>query len=214
MTIIVSTALSTIGTSTYGVLQSRIADDLNRTDLTTQIPQNILLAIEHYKNEATWFNETSQTLTATVGQAYVNPPTDLLAIEDLYITISGIDIRLVPQERNDVIEFRPTSNGRPLAYCFYQGRFELDRKPDTAYSLPLYYRAQLLALSGTSDANIWTTDCEDLIVFHAEKMLYANVVKDFEKATAAGAQEAAALTRLRSLNISRTMTGYTKPVYL
>jgi hypothetical protein len=69
-------------------------------------------------------------------------------------------------------------------------------------------------LSGTSDANGWTTDCEDLIVFHAEKMLYANVIKDFQKANAAGALEREALTRVRSMVIGRTTTGYTKAHYL
>jgi hypothetical protein len=38
--------------STYSELQSRIADDIVRTDLTTQIAQNILLAIKHYKERA------------------------------------------------------------------------------------------------------------------------------------------------------------------
>lgn len=211
MTIVVT---PTVGTSTYGILQSRIADDLNRSDLTTQITQNILLAIEHYKNERTWFNETNSPLTAVVGQSYVVAPSDILAIDGFYITISGKNIELMPRDLNAVIEFRPTTRGRPRAYCFYQDRFELDRLPDTAYTMPLYYRGQLSVLSGSSDANGWTTDCEDLIVFHAEKMLYANIIKDFQKASAAGALEREALTRVRSMSIARTTTGYTKAHYL
>lgn len=201
----------TIGTTTYAIIQARIADDLNRSDLTTQIQQNILLAIEHYKNERTWFNETNQTLTATAGQGYIVAPTDLLAIERFYITISGKNIEMMPRDLNSVIEFRPTTRGRPRAFCYYQDRFELDRLPDTTYSMPLYYRQQLTALTTT---NGWSTDCEDLIVFRAEKMLYANVIKDMQKAQAAGVFEHDALTRLRSMVIARTTTGYTKPHYL
>lgn len=211
MTIVVT---PTIGTSIFSTLTSRIADDLNRTDLTTQISQNVLLAIEHYKNERTWFNETHTTLTSTIGQSYVVAPTDIMAIDHFYITISGIDIELKPTTINDIIQFRPTTRGRPLMYCFYQDRFELDRLPDLAYSMPLYYRGQLVALSGGSDSNAWTTDCEDLIVFHAEKMLYANVIKDAAKAATAAVFEKEALTRLRSMSIARTTTGYTKAYYL
>lgn len=199
---------------TYGDLQSRIADDLNRTDLTSQIQENVRLAILHYKSERFWFNETSTTLTATVGQGYVTAPTDILRIDGLYITISDRNIELQPQDLGRVIEYRPTSNGRPRAFCYYQNRFELDRLSDTAYALPLYYVKELTVLSSDSDSNGWTTDAEDLIVFHAEKMLYANVIKDLEKAQAAAALETAALTQMRSLGRARTTTGYTKAYYL
>lgn len=200
--------------STYTQLQSRIADDINRTDLTTQIQQQILLAIQFYKEERTWFNETSTTLTATVGQGYVTAPTDILIIDRFYITISGKNIELIRRDLNSVIEYRPTTNGRPRAFAYHQNRFELDRLSDSAYSMPLYYVKELTALSGASDTNGWTTDGEDLIVFRAEKMLYANVIKDFEKAQAAALLEKDALTHLRGLRTARTARGYTSAHYL
>lgn len=200
--------------STYTQLQSRIADDLNRTDLTSQIQQHILLAVQHYKSERFWFNETNTTLTAVVAQGYVAAPSDILKIDHFYLTISGKNIELIPEEINDVIEFRPTTNGRPRAFCYYQNRFELDRLPDTAYSMPLYYVKELTALAAAGDSNGWTTDGEDVIVFHAEKMIYANVIKDMDKAAAAAQLEKDALTQLRSLGRARTTTGYTKAHYL
>ena len=214
MTIVVSPALGTIGTSTYGTLQSRIADDLNRADLTSQIQQNINLAIKHYRTERFWFNETSATAAATVGSAQVAAPLDILIIDRLYILISGINIELLPMDLDAIIEFRPITNGRPRSFCYYRNQFELDRKCDQAYTLTLYYVKELTALSASGDANLWTTDCEDLIVFHAEKMLYANVIKDMQKAQAAAALEKEALTRIRSLGIARTTTGHTKAYYL
>jgi hypothetical protein len=200
--------------STYTQLQSRIADDLNRTDLTSQIQQNILLAIQYYKGERFWFNETTTTLTATVGQAYVTAPTDILRIDALYITVSSRNVPLQQLGLDEIIAFRPSSNSRPRAYCYYQNRFELDAPADSAYSMPLYYVEELAALSAAGDTNGWTTDGEDLIVFCAEKKLYANVIKDQEKAATAAAQEREALTALRSLSRARTTTGYTKAYYL
>jgi len=200
--------------STYAQLQARIADDLNRSDLATQIQQNILGAIQNYKGERFWFNETSATATTTTSSAQVAAPTDIVAIDALYIVISGKNIELMPEDLNAVIEFRPTTNGRPRAYCFYRNQFELDRKADQAYTLNLYYLKELTALSAAADSNGWTVEGEDLIVFHAEKMLYANVIKDMQKAQAAASLEKEAFTRMRSLGITRTSTGYTKAYYL
>jgi len=200
--------------STYGAMQSRVADDLNRTDLTSQIQQNLLLAIEHYKNERFWFNETNSTASATVSSAQVAAPSDLLAIDKLYIVISNKNIELIPRSLNQVVEFRPTNNGRPRAFCYYRDQFELDRKCDTAYTLNLYYLKQLAALSASSDTNGWTTDAEDLIVFHAEKKIYANIIKDAAKAFIAEQQEKDALQAVRSLRMARTSSGYTVAHYL
>jgi hypothetical protein len=200
--------------STYSDLQSRIADDLNRTDLTSQIQQNILLAIQQYKNERFWFNETSATATTTTSSAQVGAPSDILSIDHLYIVISGVNIELMQRDLGDVIEYRPTTNGRPRAFSYYRNQFELDRLADQAYTLKLYYLKELTALSAGTDSNGWTTDGEDLIVFHAEKKLYANVIKDQAKAAVAAVQERDALTAMRTLARARTTTGYTKAHYL
>src|SRR5436190_1815054 len=74
-------------------------------------------------------------------------PTDILSIERFYITISGKNIELMSRDLNTVIEFRPTTRGRPRAFCYYGDRFELDRLPDTNYSMPLYYVQQLAPLA-------------------------------------------------------------------
>lgn len=200
--------------STYSALQNRIADDINRSDLTSQIQQNILLAIQHYKNERFWFNEDNATALATVGSAQVAAPSDILRIDKLYIVISGKNVELIPKDLNTILEFRPTTNGRPRAFCYYRNQFELDRQADQAYTLNLYYLKELTALSGNTDTNGWTTDGEDLIVFHAEKKLYANVIKDAAKAAIAEQQEIDALTAMRTMARARTSTGYTKAHYL
>lgn len=200
--------------STYSDLQSRIADDINRSDLTSQIQQCILLAIQQYKNERFWFNETSATATTTTSSAQVGAPSDILRIDHLYIVVSGHNIELLQTDLGSVIEYRPTTNGRPRSFCYYRNQFELDRLADQAYTLNLYYLKELTALASGTDSNGWTTDGEDLIVFHAEKKLYANVIKDQAKAAVAAAQEREALAAMRSLAMARTTTGYTKAYYL
>ena len=200
--------------STYSALQSRIADDLDRTDLSSQIQQQIKQAIRHYKGQRLGFNETSTTLTATVSQNYVTAPTDLVEVDGLYITRNSYNELLLRRPLDEIIEGRRTSDATPTAYCLYAGKFELDCPSVSAYSMPLYYVKELTELSDGADSNGWTTDGEDLIVFHAEKKLYANVIKDQAKAAVAASQEREALTALRSLSMARTSRGYTKAHYL
>lgn len=200
--------------STFAAVKARIADDLNRSDLTSQISQHVLLAIQHFKSERTWFNETTTSLTGTIGQSYITAPSDILTIDMLYVTVSGRNIEMLQKDLNEVIEFRPVSNGVPRAFCFYQNRFELDIPCAAAYTFPLYYLKELAALSGNLDENGWISDAEDLIVFRAEKMLYAAVIKDMEKAKLMQGLETDALRHLRSMGSDRTMNGYAKAYYL
>lgn len=206
--------------STYVQIRNRIADDVRAatsaaaSDISSQIAQCVLLAIKHYRHERLWFNETSATSTTTASSAQVAAPSDIVEVDRLYIVISSRNIELIPKDLNTILECRPTTNGQPRAYAYYRNQFELDRPAASAYTLLLYYIKELTELSADADTNGWTTDAEDLIVFHAEKKLYANVVKDMAKAAQADAQERAALTALRALRRARTSTGYTKAHYL
>lgn len=54
--------------STYAQMQAKIADDLNRADLTTQIQREINRAIRKYASIPMWFSSTSANFTTARGQ--------------------------------------------------------------------------------------------------------------------------------------------------
>lgn len=54
--------------STYAQMQAKIADDLNRSDLTTQIQREINRAIRKYASMPFWFSSTSANFTTANGQ--------------------------------------------------------------------------------------------------------------------------------------------------
>lgn len=54
--------------STYAQMQAKIADDLNRSDLTTQIQREINRAIRKYASIPMWFSSTSANFTTAAGQ--------------------------------------------------------------------------------------------------------------------------------------------------
>jgi hypothetical protein len=201
--------------STFAAIKARIADDLNRTDLTSQIEAQVLAAIYFYRAERLPFTETTSTLTGTASQGYLTAPTDLVVVDKLYITSGTSNSEMVRRDINDIVENRDTtSTGTPYAYAYHQNRIELDCLCSDAFSFPIYYIKALTALSGAGDTNGWTTDGEELIVNHAEKILYASVIKDETRAKVAQELERQALTTLRAMMNSRVATGYTKAYYL
>lgn len=54
--------------STYAQMQAKIADDLNRSDLTTQIQREINRAIRKYASFPFWFSSTSANFQTANGQ--------------------------------------------------------------------------------------------------------------------------------------------------
>src|SRR3990167_10052557 len=175
--------------STYEDLRSRIEVDINRTDITAQVQRHIKLAIKHYGTFPFWFNEARTTLTASSSASFLTVPSDYLDVVELYININSYPVRMEPKTLNEIIEYRPTSESQPGAYAYFGDRFELDYKVNQEYTFPLWYIQELATLSASSDTSLWTNQGEDLIVFRAEKMLFASVLDDERRMGTAAALE-------------------------
>lgn len=197
--------------STYGDLQDRIADDINRTDLSDQIRDQIKLAIVHYGRFPFWFNEARTTLTASSSASFLTVPSDYLDVVELYINIGDHPVRMEPKTLNEILEYRPVGESQPGAYCYFADRFELDYKVNQEYLFPLWYIKELATLSASTDSSLWTYQGEDLIVYRAEKMLYSRVLKDHKEAASCAALEREARTSLLRFRDQKTGTGQAKP---
>ncbi len=197
--------------STYGDLQDRIADDLNRTDLSDQIRDQVKLAIVHYGRFPFWFNEARSTLTASNSTTFLTVPSDYLDVVELYINISNYPVRMIQKPLDEVIGYRPTNGSTPYAYCYFADRFELECPVNTQYTFPIWYIKELATLSATSDSSLWTSQGEDLIVARAEKVLYRDVLKDTSKFALAKDAEREAKTSLLRFRDQKVGTGYAKP---
>src|SRR3990167_11002580 len=162
--------------SSYGDLQDRIADDLNMTDLSDQVRDQLKLAIVHYGRFPFWFNEARTTLTASSSASFLTVPSDYLDVVELYINVGNYPIRMDQKTLNEIVEYRPPSESQPGAFAYFADRFELDYNVDQEYTFPLWYIQELATLSASSDTSLWTNQGEDLIVYRAEKMLFSNVL--------------------------------------
>lgn len=201
--------------ATYLETQTRIANELSRSDLTAEIRLAILSAIAFYGKRRWFWNETSDTLTTTASQAYVSLPSDFVDLDNLQITIGGSNRPLFIRTMDEITTWRANSStGQPTDFTLYQNRIELFRTPDSTYSMPIKYIKSLTELSADADTNAWLTDGEELIRMHAKKDLYSNKIRDTRAAQDCQALEDSALYRLESLNTRRTTTGRLRSYYL
>lgn len=168
--------------ATLGDMKDRIARELGRTDLTTQIADEISSAIAHYERERFWFNEARETATMTAGQANFAVPTDMLEIDEMTVTYNGHPL---PLEQRDWHWYRDIAGddadagqGTPENFVYYANQFWWYPIPDDAYPVTWSGVKQLAALSGDSDSNEWMVEGEELIRTRAREAVKINYLKE------------------------------------
>jgi hypothetical protein len=213
---------------TYGQIQTRIADELHRTDLTAQIKLAIVSAVEHYERERFWFTESITTsVTTTIGQNYIAMPSDMVNIDKIQITVGTSKYNLTRIGYDEWADKASTSttSGQPTEYSVYQDRIYLFPTPGSAYTVTLSYVDRLTTLSGSSDANGWTNYAEELIRQRAKADILINQLRyppAIQEAGAFGARgeqflsgiEKGAYQNLRMESDDRVGTGRVKVRYL
>jgi len=203
--------------TTFGVMQDRIADELNRTDLTTQIQYAIKTAIKVYDKQRFWFNESRSFTFSTVAAQEFYTSSDnadipnLLAIDSVQIAITSTDkylLQRVPYEQIEAISANGTSDeGQPTWFCYYNKQIRLYPIPDATYTIRVSGHWALSDLSATTDTNNWMTDGEILIRSRAKRELYTHVIRDVDGAAAMAQAEGAELKELRSASSLRGSSG-------
>ena len=201
---------------TFADLKTRIADELARTDLTSQIELAVLNAVAHHQRERFWFNEVyGATFSTVASQAWYAAAAladipYIVEIDSLTITVSATVYQLT-RRTYDEIEAMDVGGtyGDPTDYCYFNQQIRLFPVPNLVRTCSLSYHKRLTALSGSSDSNAWTikADAEELIRQRAKADLFANVIRNFEAADRAERAEAIALMRLREETTRRVSSG-------
>lgn len=157
--------------STFTELKSAVADWLNRTDLTSAIPNFIVLAEARLKRDPRVRRLESHG-ALSVDAASETLPTDLLSLEALYHdgpTVYG-PIEIVGQEQLGTMRGLWGDSGIPRYAAVVEGDLHLAPVPDSAYSLKLSYWQGITALSDAAPTN-W------LLTAHPDVYLYASLVE-------------------------------------
>jgi hypothetical protein len=170
--------------TTYGVMQARIADELARTDLTTQIQTAILSAIKHHERREFYFNQKTATFSTVASQEYYGS-SDLADIPNIILLRGAvIDLGTNAKEPLDVVQWEEIDcaqtgaiTGDPSAMALFKQQIRLYPIPTAVRTITLGYVYRLTSLSVSADTNAWTTDAEELIRNRAKYDLGISIVR-------------------------------------
>lgn len=187
--------------STFQAVQDRINGDyLNRDTFVEETKRAIKAAIRHYEYQRWPHNETATDVTATVGQSYIALPSNFLVLDDVpRISVSGFTVELNSATSRAIRDMLSAAvNGQPTHYSYYQNRLNIFAPPDSAYAVTVPYLKRLTELSAGGDTNAWITGgWEDVIAYHATKLMWSNVLRNDKNASKFGVLERSALDAMR-----------------
>jgi hypothetical protein len=207
------TIVINLGSSrTLGDLKARIADELDRSDLTSQIGLAIDDAITEAASNRFWFNEVrGLVIPLAAGQEYYgsNDFSALTEIDAIYLSINGQRRNMFPASSLTIDQWRDgsTPTGEPYQWARYGTSLRVYPTPAIAYSLVVDGVSRLPALINDAQANAWTNEGEKLIRAIAKRELLANVIRDFEEAQAQQQLVTNALKELQGKSYDKSATG-------
>ena len=174
--------------TTLTLLKSRIADDLNRSDITSQIANAITDSIEHYKNTRFSFSETRDSTFVTVagqGRYSVSDDADIplwFDLDAVYVN-DGTREYEIPRDDHRRLETSLSdaspSTGVPSCYAYFDRGFWLYPVPDAVYTIRPVGAIEKAAPATDGEANnVWMMEAFELIRCHAKADLAVHVLDD------------------------------------
>lgn len=207
--------------TTLTVLKARIADDLDRTDISSQIASAITDAIEHYKNDRLFFNETRSSTFVTVAaqsRYTVADDTDIplwFDLDAVFMTDSTREIDMAqydPVQMEYLLGQTSPGSGLPYAYAYFDSSFWFYPVPDDVYTVrPMGAIEKAAPASDGETGNVWMTEAFELIRCRAKVYLAAHVINDPNLAMIMTQAEQSALERLQRKTSKRIATGRIEP---
>lgn len=208
MTVVTVTAASTLGD-----LKARIADELARSDLTSQIELAIDDAIDIAATHRFWFNEVrGLELPLVAGQTYYTN-TDieaLVEVDNLYLWLNNNQRRnllVAPNARLDALYNGTEPQGEPLRWSRYGPELRFWPTPDQSYTVFIDGSTKGQPMEDDTDSSVWTTYGERYVRALAKLQLYAEVIRDDDQALAQSKLAQSYLENLQAQSEGRTMTG-------
>lgn len=205
-------------TNTLVDLQNRIADELLRTDLTSQIASAVNRAIDFYAARKFWFNEQRVTGVCVANNEYVAYPTGLRVLDAVFVTtnLSGAapGYALEKKSEAEIEEFAQNVNTatQPMFYCTIGEQIRLYPMPNLAYPLTSVGVFDVTpTLVNPTDTNSWSADGQDLICARAKYTINRDVLRDPEAAQADLLAQNEAFQRLAAETARRVGTGRIRP---
>jgi hypothetical protein len=181
--------------SDLATMRARIASELRRSNITSQIASAITTAIEAYQQERFFFNERRDVTFPTVALQEFYTSADsasiplLIKLDYANVYVGGTAYTLVPQSAATMEELSDssTNTGQPSEYVWYGESLRLYPVPDGVYTIRLAGVFVAAAPAADDEAsNPWMTKAERLIRSRAKLELAIHVLQDQMLAAAMG----------------------------
>ena len=210
--------------TTLATMKARIASELRRSNITTQIASAITTAIEAYQTERFFWDESRENTFLTVASQEFYTSTDAAFIANilkidfvhLYIGDAPSELRQELPRLLEDVSTNGTATGTPDTYGFYDEKFRLYPVPLTAgWTVRVGGVFKQAAPASDSEANNpWMTTCERLIRSRAKFELAVHVLLDQNLANAMSGAVTDALDQLiiRTTRITKTGGGRIVPM--
>lgn len=168
--------------SDYGTMQNRIADEITRSDLTTQIRRAIQSALKFFSDYRFWFNTAVATKATVAEREYYDLPNDFENM-DMLVLIDGTyryELEKRPWQHIESEMEVTDYYALPDEYAVYDQALRLHPIPDQSYTMRMSYLRALPDVSASADTSAWFTHGEELIRTHAKIDLFTNVIRKQE----------------------------------
>lgn len=152
--------------TTYAELKTSIGDWLNRSDLTTVIPDFISLAeaqIERTLRTRQMIVRSNESFTAQYGDL----PSDFLETKSLKLTSTNpqTPLSFLTIDALDAEASKYTASGKPRFFGVVGSQFRIVPTPDGTYTTELTYYAKLAKLSTSNTINWLLTASPDVYLY-------------------------------------------------
>jgi len=156
---------------TYAQLQAEIADWLDRTDLTSEIPTFIELAEASFNRTIRSPDMILKDDSYSISGQYNTLPSDTLEIVRIVVDVQPV-IVLEYLTPGDLSELRATMTGTGKPYYFTlvggsSNQLEVLRSPDQTYTSSIIYYTRIAALTDSATSNWLLTANPDIYLFGA-----------------------------------------------
>ena len=139
----------------YTDLQASVADFLNRSDLTSVIPDFVTMAEAEF-NRTLRVREMSVRTQGPIDSQYVKLPDDFLGMRNIELMTDPVTPLEYKNLQNLDIHRRNDKTGKPLYYSIVQNSIEFAPVPDETYTLEIVYYQKVPTLS--SNTTNWLLD--------------------------------------------------------
>lgn len=152
--------------SSYSELQTAIANWLDRTDLTSRIPEFIALAEARIGRRLRVRGVEGRSTTALVaGQEYYSLPTDFLEARNFQINTNPVNVLAYRTPEQVDLEYSTSSTGTPKVFTIIGTEFQLKPIPDSTDTLEIAYYKKLDPLTSSNATNWLTSNAPDLLLY-------------------------------------------------